>query len=241
MLSVSVLKVEVVKHRRSYALLTAAALPAMVLFVLLAMTLLRTRPISCAAVYGAGAGLWSTFLLPMGAVAITLLSAQLEHAGNAWRYLFTTPMSRMRHYTGKFTIDLLILALMSALAFMLIAFAVALARTVRPDVVTGPCSPLVSLAAIGRAWLAVFLLVVVQGWIALRFRSFLPAVVAGVLGALIIFLGSVSTFGRFTPWLAPVNAAAGDLVTTTVALVIGLGCGLLMLPLAVWSLSRIER
>ena len=93
--------VEVLKLRRSLALLLCCAAPLLV--ALMAFFLLingRTAPDWERFLLGAAA-LWSFAMLPLTVTALTLLLAQQEHAGKMWRQMLALPLPRWRLFAAK--------------------------------------------------------------------------------------------------------------------------------------------
>ena len=109
----------------------------------------------------------------------------------------------------------------------------AIAPTGSPDVVA-------YLALLGRMFLAAWLLVAVQLWIALRFASFVPALTAGIGGTFFAVVASSAKIGIVLPWQIPVNQLASDPGRAQLALAIGACGGCVAFAAMLWRLTTRE-
>ena len=88
--------------------------------------------------------------------------------------------------------------------------------------------------------LAAVLMIAIQLWTALRFASFVPALVVGIGGTFFSVVATSAKAGVFFPWQMPVNMLATETWRLTTALGLGCGLGLVVLVLAVACLARRE-
>jgi ABC-2 type transport system permease protein len=84
------------------------------------------------------------------------------------------------------------------------------------------------------------LLIAIQLWAALRFRSFVPPLVLGISGTFVAVAATSAKEGPYFPWLIPTNALASDPARANLAIQIGLYGGLVLLGLMVVRMSRVE-
>lgn len=216
------LLVECRKHRRSLALLLAAAIP-LLIAVFMFFNLLRDKhPRSWDIWMGGAAGVWAVFMLPMGITALAVLLAQIEHGSRSWDHLRALPLPRWELYAAKEIWLLGCVALISLAIFAASAGAVWLAGALKPTLApTGAFHALHYLGIFGRMYLAALLLMAVQLWAALRYASFVPALALGIGGTFFAVVASSAKVGVFLPWQMPLNMLATDPARMHLALILG--------------------
>ena len=233
--------IELLKLRRSLALLLAVAAPALIAAFLFFNLLRPDKPLPWAMVLQTSAGLWAFFMLPMSVTALAALVAHTEHGPRAWDTLRALPVPRWHWYAAKAAGVLLLVLAMSALLAAMTFAAVALASWLKPVIApTGTPDIVGYLALLGRIFLSGLLLVAVQLWMALRFASFVPALAAGIGGTFFAVVASSAKVGLVLPWQIPVNQLASDADRAALALAIGAVGGLVALGAMLWHLSRRE-
>jgi ABC-2 type transport system permease protein len=84
------------------------------------------------------------------------------------------------------------------------------------------------------------LLVALQLWTALRFRSFVPPLVLGIGGTFVGVVATGSDYGPYFPWLIATNVLATDPARAQLALAVGLAGGLIASAAMLVDLSRRE-
>jgi ABC-2 type transport system permease protein len=235
------LAVEAIKLRRSLALLLVLVAPALIAVFLFFNMLRGQHPMPWEMLLQSSAAIWAFFMLPMSVTALTALVAHTEHGPRAWDTLRALPLPRWYLYAAKLVgVQALVLAMSVLLAAMAFA-AVAAASWVKPAIApTGTPEVLAYLAVLGRIFLAAWLLVAVQLWIALRYASFVPALATGIGGTFFAVVATSAKIGVILPWQIPVNQLAADPARAQLALAIG-ACGGMLASLAMlWQLSRRE-
>jgi len=126
------------------------------------------------------------------------------------------------------------------LALMTFA-AVALAAWIKPAVAPTDVPDVAAYAAtLGRIFLASWLLVAVQLWVALRYASFVPALATGIAGTFFAVVATSAKIGVVLPWQIPINQLAPDLDRALLALVLGCAGGGVALLAMAWHLARRE-
>jgi lantibiotic transport system permease protein len=193
-------------------------------------------------VTGGGAGMWATFMLPMTVTALTVLVAQIEHGPKGWSSLLAAPVARWRIFLAKAAVVLGLTAAMTLLLFALVHIAGSAAEAIKPGrQLLGAPEPADTAEILAKMYVAGVLLVVVQLWAALRFRSFVPPLVLGIGGTFVAAMAYGSRWGVVFPWLLPVNAAlATDAQRNALSLDLGLYGGLAALALMLVHMSRYE-
>ena len=235
------LAVEAYKLRRSLALLLAAVAPLLIAVFTFFNLLRLDKPMPWAMPLQSSAAIWAFFMLPMSVTALTALVAQAEHGPRAWDHLRALPLPRWHLYAAKAACVLALVAAMSLLLAGLTAFAVAAAGAAKPAVAaTGAPDFTAHLLLLGRIFLAAWLLVAVQLWVALRYASFVPALALGIAGTFFSVVATSARIGVVLPWQIPVNQLASDPARADLALALGLGGGIVAFALMLWQMSRQE-
>jgi hypothetical protein len=237
----AVLSVELRKLNRSLAAVLAVAAPALIAVFAFFMVLRGTKAQPWEMWMVSAIGIWSYFMLPMSVTALTALVAHMEHGPKSWDHLRSLPLPRWRLYAAKAVMVLAVVGIMSVLTLVLTWGAVTLAATIRPDLApVGPLEMARYAATMGKVFLASILMVAIQLWIALRFASFVPALVVGIGGTFFSVVATSAKQGVFFPWQMPVNMLATEAWRVNTALGLGCGLGLAVLALATAHLSRRE-
>jgi len=237
----AVLSVEIRKLNRSLAAVLAVAAPSLIA-VFTFFNLLRGKaPMPWDMWMVSAIGIWSYFMLPMSVTALTALVAHMEHGPKSWDHLRALPLPRWRFYAAKAVMVLAVVAFMSAATLLMTWGAVMLATAIKPGLTpTGTLEFAACAATMGKVFLAAILMVAIQLWTALRFASFVPALVVGIGGTFFSVVATSAKAGVFFPWQMPVNMLATEGWRVTTALGLGCGLGLFVLALAVAHLSRRE-
>lgn len=216
------LAVEAHKLRRSLALLLAAVAP-LLIAVFVFFNLLRVdKAAPWAMTLQSSAAIWAFFMLPMSVTALTALVAHTEHGPRAWDHLRALPLPRWHLYASKAVCVLGVVAAMSVLLALLTLLAATGAGWLKPAVAaTGAMDIAGYLTLLGRIFLAAWLLVAVQLWIALRYASFVPALAVGIGGTFFAVVATSAKIGVVLPWQIPVNQLASDPARAQLALLLG--------------------
>lgn len=237
----TILSVEARKLNRSLAAVLALAAPSLIAVFAFFMLLRGDKPMPWEMWLGSANGIWAYFMLPMSVTALTALVAHMEHGPKSWDHLRSLPMPRWRLYAAKAVMVLLVVAIMSVLTLVLVWGAVMLATAIKPELApTGPFDLARYAATMGKVFLSAILMVSIQLWIALRFSSFVPALVVGIGGTFFSVVATAAKQGVFFPWQMPVNMLATEAWRVNTALGLGCGLGLIVLALATAHLSRRE-
>jgi len=235
------LAVEAFKLRRSLALLLVVVAPALIAVFIFFNLLRGEHPMPWELVLQTSAAIWAFFMLPMSVTALAALVAHTEHGPRAWDTLRALPLPRWHLYAAK-AVGILALVLAMSLLLAALSFAaIALAGWVKPAIApSGTPDVLAYLGLLGRIFLAAWLLVAVQLWIALRFSSFVPALATGIGGTFFAVVASSAKIGVVLPWQIPINQLASDPARAQLALAIGACGGCLAFAAMLWQLSRRE-
>jgi hypothetical protein len=262
------IRVELLKLRRTLALWSSLLVPAVVIGMTMVVNLSRSRGTEFVLDRPNGWDtlmldqtlvLWCFVLLPLFVALEAALLAGLEHRENTWKHLFALPVRRWTIYVSKLVVGMALVFLSSLVLAVGTAFQGWLLVKFRPDLgVTYPIPwNLIILRNFGFVPV-VFLLLAIQLWVAIRWRSFTVPMGLGITGTLIGVMllrtlkNSISTpsgplIASLFPWslpyimIAPMansslpEATAGLRET---ALVVGVFGGLLVSILGCWETSR---
>ncbi len=235
------LRVEILKLHRSLALLLCAAAPTMVAVLAMVMLMDRDRPSSWPMYTMNISALWSFFMLPMTVTALTVLVAQLEHGPRFWNHLLALPVPRWQVFAAKAAVVTLLVAAMTLGLILLIPIAGTIAEALASGTqLTGSYDMAGNARLLGTMFAGSILLIAIQLWAALRFRSFVPPLVIGIGGTFVAVAATGSRQGAFFPWLIPTNALASDPARAEIALAMGSLGGVAVLALMLIDLSRRE-
>jgi ABC-2 type transport system permease protein len=234
----TVLNVEIRKLNRSLALLPALAGPGLIAVFAFFMALRGKASQPWDMWMGMGTGIWAYFMLPMTVTALTALVAHMEHGPRSWDHLRSLPVPRWTLYAAKAAGVAGLILLMSAGVLVLTGLAVALAGVIKPAVAaTGPFDLAKYVRALALMAAAATLMTAIQLWVALRFASFVPALVVGVGGTFFAVVATAAKQGVFMPWQMPVNIFASEPWRVQTALGLGAGLGLAAMVAAVVHLA----
>ena len=263
-----VTKVEVLKLRRTLALWAAVVVPFVVIAMTLAMNLSRSRGTQFVLDHPNGWDtlmldqtlvLWCFVLLPLFVALETALLAGLEHREKAWKHLFALPIQRWTIYVSKLLVGLALVCLSSLVLAAGTAFQGWLLLKFRPDLGLSHPVPWALIFSRNFGFIPVVLLMLaVQLWVAVRWRSFTVPIGVGITGTLIGVMllrtlkNSISTpFGPFLaslfPWslpyvmIAPLTHSSLPEATAGLretALLVGVLGGLFVSILGCWDTVR---
>jgi len=235
------LAVEFHKLRRSLALLLVVVAPLLIAIFVFFNLLRAGKPMPWDLSLQASAAIWAFFMLPMSVTALTALLAQTEHGPGSWDYLRALPIPRWHLYAAKALCALALVLAMSLLLAVLAPLAISMGGMAKPIAAASgtPDFPRF-LLLLGRIFLAAWLLVAVQLWMALRHASFVPPLALGIGGTFFAVVATSAKAGVVLPWQIPVNQLASDPARADLALLLGFSGGLVAFALMLWRMDRRE-
>ena len=156
--------------------------------------------------------LWFFLMLPLFVTLQSALLAGLEHGERQWKHLLALPAPRAVHYLAK---------LLMLVGMVLAAFLVLVALIPAGGLILMLVKPALGLAGwpdwgwlLGRAasgFAACLLIIALQTWVAIRWRSFTVAVSVGMSATVVGFLvGQSERFGHWYPWSMPMQVLASE-------------------------------
>jgi ABC-2 type transport system permease protein len=230
---------EFAKLSRTLALALVFAAPGLIAIFSLANQLRSKQPTEWMMWMSGAASIWAYFMLPMALAALSALMANMEHSVRMWDHLRALPTPRWVHYGAKAICLLAILAFMTAAVPAMVWGALSAGSVIDPR--TTP-SGVLDIAAVSQTSIRLFgaslLLATIQLWVALRFASFVPAIVVGIAGTFFAVVAPTAKIGIYSPWQIPLNAISEDLDRSSFALAFGTAAGAVLLVAAIAHLAR---
>ena len=218
---------EILKLRRSLALLLCITAPSLVALISVLMVLRSERIPDLGIFWSSACAIWAFAMLPLSVTALSVLIAQSEHGPKTWDHLLPLPGARPHLFLAKGAVMLGCVAGMSLLLGLLVTGGGELIAGVRET--KGEMDAGGLFALIGKMALAATLLSVVQLWVALRFRSFVPPLALGIAGTFTAVAAAGAEDGAYFPWLMPLHMLAQAPAGQQTALLLGSLGGLVAL------------
>lgn len=210
---------EILKLRRSLVMLLCLSAPILVAVIVSLIGLKTGSSIPMTNYAQTGAAFWAFAMLPLTLTALSVLMAQMEHGPKSWDHLLALPGGRRWLFLAKALVMIALTAAMSAWLLFLLWAGAAILPALKP--VVGRFDLAATATLLGRMFLAAILMAVIQLWAALRFRSFVPPLVMGILGTFISVAAASAREGAYFPWLMPLHMLSTDPAMATLALQIG--------------------
>lgn len=185
---------------------------------------------------------WIVLMLPLFIALETALLASVEHSSGQWKHLYALPVPRGMHYSAKWVVGGLVVALASGMLLgetYLAGVALDLVTDNYPFMQSAmpilPMSKIVFTAGVSS-----LLMVSIHTWISQHFHNFTVNIGIGMAAAIanIMLIQSDKPWAVFFPWL--VQAKALEIIEGEhiVAMVIGMGGGLLVALIGGWLVTR---
>ena len=255
------IRMEVLKLRRTLALWASTLVPAAVILMTTAMNLSRARGTRFDPDQPNGweslmldlvLFLWCLVALPLFVALEAALLAGLEHRENTWKHLFSLPVPRWTIYLAKLLVGVGLLCISSLLLAVGTGVEGWIVHTLRPDLGLPQAIPwdLIFLRSFSFVP-AVVLMLAIETWVAIRWRSFTVPVMLGIGGTVIGIMllrtlkNIASTphgpfFASVFPWSLPyvVIARQATVSLRATALLVGAVGGVLAAVGGCWEAVR---
>jgi lantibiotic transport system permease protein len=253
--------VELLKLRRTLALWASLLIPLAVISMTTAVNLSRARGTKFVLDQPNGWDslmldltliLWCFVVLPLFVALETALLAGLEYRENTWKHLFALPIQRWTIYAAKLLVSYGLVCLSSLMLAVGTGLQGSILLTLRPDL--GLTRPIPWDLILWRSFSfvpAVLLMVAVQTWVAIRWRSFTVGMGLGICSTAITIMllrtlkNNMSTpygphLASFFPWSLPyvVIAPAATASLRETAFLVGVFAGLFASLLGGWEVAR---
>jgi ABC-2 type transport system permease protein len=228
---------EALKLRRSLVMLLALCAPLLVTVTCILVALrLQSGTVPMAKYGQAGAALWTVAMLPLSVTALSVLLSHMEHSARSWDHMMILPGARPRLFLAKALILFGIVVAMNVWLWLSLRIGAWLLEAIMP--VDGPFATFHVAHILAIAACASVMMIILQLWLALRTRSFVPPLALGIVGTFIAFVAANSWEGGYFPWLLPLATLANDPVTAERALWIGSVGGVILAGAMLLDLSR---
>ncbi|QYF92413.1 ABC transporter permease [Massilia sp. PAMC28688] len=238
------LAVELLKVRRSLALLMMFAIALMVV-ALNVLMLVKQYPLAAMGpahwlrLWQNSAGLWCYFMLPLYIALVTGLLNGQEHRNHTWRLMLTLPVTQLQLFAVK-----------ALLAWLFVAGATLVlgAGTALSMLVLGAAGASLDgafafpvLAALGKATLGCLPVLVIQHAVSWRFQNLTAPLAVGVVATMGITQVGSSSYWVWYPWTYATMAVMGsEAASRQQALALAAGVGALLFAAAAAALARRE-
>ena len=229
---------EFLKLRRSLVALLAAIAPIFVVVICVLIALRRDDPVAYINFGMTGAAFWAFAMLPMSVTALSVLVSQMEHGPRSWDHLLALPGARPQLFIAKTIVLASVVAAMSAWLWILMWGGWQLLDQLGRTAGAFDGGGLALLLA--KMWAASGLMVVLQLWLALRTRSFVPPLMLGIIGTFIAVAAASAREGAYFPWLMPLHILSTDPAMGVMALRIGVIGGAIAMLAMLFDLNRRE-
>lgn len=233
--------VEFLKLKRSLALLLCVGAPSCVGAFAGMFLLVNDKPRSWAEFLQEGVAVWAYFMLPLTITALGILLAQMEHVPKMWNHLLVLPVARGKLFIAKTFVMITLLVMMQVLIYAMLFLTGTAGEILLPGVQLTGSFPVYRLGIVIAAMTAgACLLTVVQLWAALRFKSFVPPLMVGIVGTFIALVVTASREGIYAPWLLQIYALSWPDAQAKEAIAIATLGGIVAAIIMTFDLSRRE-
>jgi hypothetical protein len=247
---VRVLSAEVLKLRRTWALRLAIIAPLFIVVLVLGVYMQRAATVSAGVNPLTGFAqlvltMWTILLLPWYVALAASLLASVEHQDNNWAHVFALPIRRASLFHAKWITAAGLLLISALLLPVFVTIAAEALRLLKPVWREAPLPIVMIFRGSLSSFLAAGLLLSVQLWVSLRWRSFVAGLGVAILATMAMLMvvpraGAESMIGATFPWSMPAVAMAPNSPHRAIAVTWGFAGGVLVGAIACWHLSRRE-
>jgi hypothetical protein len=188
---------------------------------------------------------WAILMMPLYVTLETALVAGVDHAENHWKILIARPIPRWTFYTVK----LFVVGVMTLLSTAILVCGIVAAGLILPklqhDLHFAPVIPIRQIVQKATEVFGLaFLLLAIQHWVSLRWRSFTVSVSFGMVGIVVGYgllftaRGGSPGFAIYCPWSFPMMALVNPPADVTPFLWISVALGVAWSVAGCWDFSR---
>jgi hypothetical protein len=236
------IKLELLKLRRSLPLFMMFACPLLVVLLSTGMVLKSgsgPRVGFWVGFWHGNLALWSYFMLPLYIALVTALLNGNEHRNQAWRLLFTLPVTRRQIYLAKMALAWGSVVGANLALGLLAAGAAGIIMQFRPDAGAAFGVPIVP--ALAKVSLACLPVVLIQHALSWRVANFVLPLGVGVCATMGILQFSNTDYWPYFPWSYSLLASsASDTSAQPLALMLAAGVGAALLVITTYLAGRRE-
>jgi hypothetical protein len=188
---------------------------------------------------------WAVLMMPLYVTLETALVAGVDHAEDHWKILLARPVPRWTFYTVKlFVVGVMTLVSMAILVCGVVAAGIILPK-IQHDLHFAAVIPIQQIVRKALEVLDLaFLLMAIQHWVSLRWRSFTVSVSFGIVGMvfgygmLFTARGGSPGFAIYCPWSFPMMPLMNPPADVTPLLWISTALGVAWSVAGCWEFSR---
>lgn len=181
--------------------------------------------------------IWAVFMMPLLITLETALLNGIEHSDRQWKHIFALPVPRSAVYIAKFIVALGLIFISTFVLALLIVIVGVAATYLRPELANAGSVPLWWIAKQATfVWLASWLIIAIHTWISMRWAGFPVALGAGIGGTFFALFAASASFGKYYPWLLPMNIFIDG--RFRMALILSIGGGLIAAFLGCFAFVR---
>lgn len=232
---------EFIKLKRSLVVMVCLAAPLCAATFPVMVMLNKPGPKPWVQLLAEGVAVWAYFMFPMAVTALSVLMAQIEHGPRMWNHLLTLPTRRTSIFLAKIVVLAALVLLMAVALYASLYVAILAATHLIPGAsATGDPQwgeTVVSILLLNGAGL---MMVVIQLWVALRFRNFAVPLVVGIVGTFLALAVRSAKQGVFLPWLVPAYTFTLPEPTSIAVVCFGYLGGAAIIPIVIAHLAQHE-
>ena len=202
----TLIRIELLKVKRSLALLMMLACPLMVNLLCFALELKtnRTGVVKASMYWMGNTAIWAYFMFPLYIALMTGLLNGNEHKNSTWRVMLTLPISARQLFFAKFVLASLFMVGANIILFVMASIALMvfnmMGLTVKGDVASSLFEFLIFVS------ISALPILVLQHWISWRVQNIVAPLAIGVLGTMGIMQLGQSKDWIYYPWSYVMNA-----------------------------------
>ncbi len=235
----TLIRIELLKVKRSLALLMMLACPLMVALLCFALELKtnKTGVVKASMYWMGNTAIWAYFMFPLYIALVTGLLNGNEHKNGTWRLMLTLPISARQLFFSKFVLAGLFMIGANMILFVISSIAImvfnAMGLTVKGSMA------LSLLEFLTYAGISALPILVLQHWISWRVQNIVAPLAIGVLGTMGIMQLGQSKDWVYYPWSYVMNALNASLPEVRMqALMLAFVVAALMLFIATYWVGR---
>ncbi len=164
-------------------------------------------------------GIWAVFMMPLLITLVTALLNGIEHSDKQWKYILALPIPRHTVYLAKFIVAEILIAASTLFLCLLTALIGLGLMLLRPELAHAGPVPYYWLAKYAAlVWLASWLITAIHTWVSIRWSGFAMALGTGIGGTFFALFAASAAFGKYYPWLLPMNVFNSERLTAALLL-----------------------
>ena len=203
MKTLNLIALEILKTKRSLALLMLFVTPFSVVMLSTMMFLhgngKQVAEVGWGIFWIGNFSLWGVFMLPLYIMLITVLLNQIEHKEGGWRHMLSLPISRIELFTSKLILACIYLLSANVILVLMIFVISGLLGLsgYTGEAIDGVTIPITFII---KATLAGMGILLIQQLLAWRFKNFIIPMATGVIGTFSVLQMASSKYWYFNPW-----------------------------------------